>query len=207
MQTLIAYWKQYLLAVAAAFCFSFLLTPLVRRLALRYGWVDEPSSVLKTHKVATPSLGGIAIFVSYVATLLLLRIFTQFPTGTLRSLRGLLVGGALVFVMGIIDDLKKPHGLHFKTKFVVQSLAAVCLLPFDIRIHFIHPDYFAAALTILWVVGITNAFNIIDIMDGLSASQAAVAALGFLMISLPSEELYVNFASAVIAGAALGFIP
>ncbi len=207
MQLLIAYWQPYILAFAAAFVFSLLLTPLVRRLALRFGWVDEPSSAVKTHKVTTPSLGGVAIFASYVATLLLLRFFTKFPTGTLHSLWGLLLGGTVVFAMGVVDDLRKPHGLHFKSKFLAQAVAAICLLAFDIRIHFISPDYFAIGLTILWVVGITNAFNIIDIMDGLSASQAAVAALGFLMISLPSEELYVNFASAAIAGAALGFIP
>ncbi|MFA6002689.1 MAG: MraY family glycosyltransferase [Elusimicrobiota bacterium] len=207
MQSLLAYWNLYLMAVAAAFGISFILTPVVRQLALRFGWMDAPSSSVKTHKVTTPSLGGIAIVASFVITLLLLRYLTQFPTGTLRSLRGLLVGGVLVFLLGVVDDLKKPNGLHFKTKFFIQSLAACCLLFFDIRLQFIKPDYMAAALTLLWVVGITNAFNIIDIMDGLSASQAAIAALGFLMISLPSEELYVNFASAILAGAALGFLP
>ncbi len=209
MDTVAADWKLYAIAVAAAFAFSFLLTPLVRSLALRFGWMDAPSSSVKTHKVSTPSLGGVAIFASYAATLLLLRMFTRFPTGTLHSLRGLMVGGALVFIMGVVDDLKKTrgHGLHFKPKFAVQCLAALCLLYFDIRINFVKPEYLAIGLTVLWAVGITNAFNIIDIMDGLSSSQAVVAALGFLMISLPSEELYVNFASAALAGAALGFIP
>lgn len=207
MQSLLANWKLYCMAIAAAFGISFILTPIVRLLALRFGWMDAPSSSVKTHKVTTPSLGGVAIFLSFAITLLLLRYLTQFPTGTLRSLRGLLVGGLMVFLLGVVDDLKKPNGLHFKPKFVVQSLAACCLLFFDIRMQFIKPDYLAVALTLFWVVGITNAFNIIDIMDGLSTSQAAIAALGFLMISLPSEELYVNFASAVLAGAALGFLP
>jgi UDP-GlcNAc:undecaprenyl-phosphate GlcNAc-1-phosphate transferase len=209
MATLAAGWRLYLIAVAAAAAFSFLLTPLVRALALRFGWMDAPSSSVKTHKVSTPSLGGVAIFASYAATLLLLRACTNFPSGTLHSLRGLLLGGALVFAMGVVDDLKKVggEGLHFKPKFAVQCLAALCLVYFGIRIQFVQPDYLALALTILWVVGITNAFNIIDIMDGLSSSQAVVAALGFLMISLPSEERYVNFASAALAGAALGFIP
>jgi UDP-GlcNAc:undecaprenyl-phosphate GlcNAc-1-phosphate transferase len=209
MESLAANRRLYAIAVATACALSLILTPLVRALALRFGWMDAPSSAVKTHKVSTPSLGGVAIFASYAATLLLLRAFTQFPTGTLRSLRGLMVGGALVFAMGVVDDLKKTHshGLHFKPKFAVQCLAALCLLAFDIRIHFIKPDYLAVGLTMLWVVGITNAFNIIDIMDGLSSSQAVVAALGFLTISLPSEERYVNFASAALAGAALGFIP
>ena len=199
--------RLYFIAIPTAFPISFILTPIVRALALRFGWVDAPSSSVKTHKVTTPSLGGVAIFAGFAGTLLLLRFMTQFPTGTLRSLRGLLVGGALVFLLGIVDDLKKPAGLHFKPKFLVQGLAAVVLMSFDLQIHFIAPDYLAKLLTFFWVVGITNAFNIIDIMDGLSASQAAIAAAGFLMISLPSEALYVNFASAALAGAALGFIP
>ena len=197
----------YLLAIACAAAISFVLTPLVRVAALRWGWVDAPSSAVKTHKVATPCVGGVAIFLAFVGTLLILRFLTQFPTGTLRSLRSLVIGGTFIFFLGLIDDLTKPQGLHFKPKFVVQILAALALLSFGIRIKFITPDYLGAVLTVIWVVGITNAFNIIDIMDGLSASQAAIAALGFLMISLPSEELYVNFASAALAGAAMGFLP
>jgi len=110
-------------------------------------------------------------------------------------------------LLGIIDDLRKPQGLGVKAKFSVQVLAALLLMAFGIRIRFIQPSYIAGGLTLIWVVGITNAMNIIDIMDGLSASQAAIAALGFLMISLPSEEFYVNFAAAALAGATLGFLP
>lgn len=207
MQALMSHWKLYLGSIAIAAGISLVLTPLVRFLSLSRGWMDHPATSVKTHKVSTPSLGGIAIYCAYVGTLLLLRVWTQFPTGTLRSLRGLIIGGTLVFILGVVDDLKKPHGLHFKPKFTVQSLAACVLLYFGIRIRFISPDYLAMVFTMLWVVGITNALNIIDIMDGLSASQAAIAALGFLMISLPSEELYVNLASAALAGAVLGFLP
>ncbi len=197
----------YLLAVAIAGAISWSLTPGVRWLALKRGWVDSPSSAVKTHKETTPCVGGIAIFAAFVGTLLLLRVFTDFPTGTLYRLRGLVIGGTVIFLMGLLDDITKPYGLHYRIKFVVQMLAAVSLLSYGIRIRFITPDYLAAILTVFWVVGITNALNIVDIMDGLCASQAAIAALGFLMISLPSEELYVNFASAAIAGAALGFLP
>ena len=199
--------KLSLIAIAFAALISFTLTPLVRLAAIRFRWVDEPSSPVKTHKVATPSLGGIAIFAAFALTLLILRFQTSFPTGTLRSLRGLLAGAACVFLLGLVDDLRKPAGLHFKPKFGVQVLATALIMAFGLRIQFVSPEYIAYGLTLLWVVGITNAFNIVDIMDGLSASQAAIAALAFLMISLPSEELYVNFASAALAGAALGFLP
>ena len=186
---------------------SFFATPLVRLLSIRFGLLDTPSSAVKTHKEPTPVFGGVAIWLGFMATMLLLRLNTSFPTGTLYNLRALVLGGSLVFALGLLDDFKRPEGIDYKPKFIVQILAAVLLILFGLRMRFISPSYVAAAVTVVWIVGVTNAFNIVDIMDGLSASQAAVAALGFLMISLPSEELYVNFASAALAGAALGFIP
>jgi UDP-GlcNAc:undecaprenyl-phosphate GlcNAc-1-phosphate transferase len=186
---------------------SFFMTPLVRLLSVRLGILDAPSSAVKTHKEPTPVFGGVAIYLGFMAAMFLLRMTSSFPTGTLYNLRALVIGGSLVFVLGLVDDLKRPEGVDYKPKFVIQILAAAMLIVFGLRIRFIQPAYVAYAVTVVWVVGVTNAFNIVDIMDGLSASQAAVAALGFLMIALPSEELYVNFASAALAGAALGFLP
>lgn len=197
----------YAAAVGVAAGVTLVVTPLVRAAALRFGWMDAPSSSIKTHKVTTPSLGGIAIYAGFVSALVFMRLWTNFPTGTLHALRALLFGGTLVFLGGVVDDLRKPQGLGFKEKFVIQALAAACLVYFGIRIRFVKPDYISLGLTLFWVVGITNAYNIIDIMDGLAASQAAIAALAFLLISLPSEELYVNIASAALAGAAAGFLP
>lgn len=207
MQILIENWKPYAAAIVFSCLISFLITPLARILATSMRLLDSPSSPIKTHAVPTPALGGIAIYIAYVATLLLMRFLTKFPTGTLHSLRVLLLGGTLVFLCGIMDDLKRPAGLNYRLKFFIEFVAAAILISGGLRIRFIYPNYIAYALTLLWVVGITNALNIIDIMDGLSASQAAIAAMGFLLISLPSEELYVNFASAALAGAALGFLP
>ena len=186
---------------------AFFTTPLVRLLSLRLGVLDSPGSAVKTHKEPTPVFGGVAIYLGFMATMLLLRMTTSFPTGTLYNLRALVLGGSLVFMLGLIDDLKRPEGVDYKPKFVVQILAAALLIAFGLRMRFLQPAYVAYVVTVVWVVGVTNAFNIVDIMDGLSASQAAVAALAFLMISLPSEELYVNFASAALAGAAIGFLP
>jgi UDP-GlcNAc:undecaprenyl-phosphate GlcNAc-1-phosphate transferase len=199
--------RVYAASIAISAGVTFFATPLVRALALRFGWLDHPSSKIKTHKVSTPSLGGIAIYLGYVSALLAMRMWTNFPTGTLHALRALLFGGTIVFVTGVIDDFRKPQGLGFKEKFAAQAVAAGLLIWFGIRIRFIQPDYISLGLTLFWVVGITNAYNIIDIMDGLAGSQAAVAAFAFLVISLPSEELYVNIASSALAGAALGFLP
>lgn len=190
-----------------ALAVSFLLTPLVRALAVRLGAIDTVSSAVKTHKEPTPVFGGVAIYAGFTVTVLLVRFMTSYPTGTLYNLRALVLGGTLVFLLGLVDDLLRPQGVDYKPKFAVQILAAALLVLFGLRIRFVEPAWVAAAITMVWAVGVTNAFNIVDIMDGLSASQAAAAALGFMLINLPSEELYVNVASAALAGAAVGFLP
>ncbi|MBI3299980.1 MAG: undecaprenyl/decaprenyl-phosphate alpha-N-acetylglucosaminyl 1-phosphate transferase [Elusimicrobia bacterium] len=194
-------------AAFTAFVLSAAATPLVRLFALRMGWLDRPETEVKTHKKAVPALGGVAVWIGFAGALVATRYYTDFPTGTLYRLRAVLLGAAMVFVLGVIDDLKKPLGLGWKSKMGVQALAAAALIHFGIQINFLSPDYLGTALTVLWVVGITNAVNIIDIMDGLAASQAAAAALGFWLIAMPSEDLYVNFAAAALMGAALGFLP
>jgi UDP-GlcNAc:undecaprenyl-phosphate GlcNAc-1-phosphate transferase len=191
--------------VAASICF--LLTPLVRLISLRIGLLDAPTSAVKTHKAPTPIFGGVAIWAGFAGAMLLLRFTTGFPTGTLYNLRSLLFGGTLVFLLGLADDFQRPQGLDYKPKLLVQFAATALLVDYGLRIHFIHPSWVAAAVTLVWVVGVTNSLNIIDIMDGLAASQAAVAAVGFLLVSLPSQESYVKFAAAAVAGAACGFLP
>jgi UDP-GlcNAc:undecaprenyl-phosphate GlcNAc-1-phosphate transferase len=197
----------YFLSVGIAFLISLIMTPVVRSMAIHMGWLDTPETPVKTHKKAVPALGGVAMWIAFAGTLVAMRFLTNFPSGTLYSLRAILAGGGVVFLMGVVDDIRKPGGLDWKTKMIVQVMAACLLAYFGIEIKFIRPDYLGTALTIFFVVGVCNAMNIIDIMDGLAASQAAVAALGFLLIALPSEQIYVNFAAAALMGAALGFLP
>lgn len=179
----------------------------MRKIALKLGIMDVPHSIIKTHKAPVPYLGGLAIAVSFWVSLSVIRIFTDFPTGTLRSLRGIFLGSFIICILGIIDDIKLK-GLHFKFKFLIQVAAGILLIFYGIHLEFLRPDWFAICITILWVVGVTNAFNIIDIMDGLSGGAAFIAAMGFFLIGLPVEEkLYVNFASVALAGGCLGFLP
>ena len=198
--------RLYLLCFLLALAVSLAATPLLRKLALTIGILDHPHSDVKTHKHPTPYLGGLAVALGMAAALIYARACTNFPTGTLRSLRGMMLGGSIILLLGLIDDIKSK-GLGYRFKFLVQLVAALCLLSFDIRIHFIHPAWFADLLTVVWVIGIINAVNIIDIMDGLASGIAFVACLGFFFISLPSEQIYVNFAAAALAGALLGFMP
>ncbi|OGS08560.1 MAG: hypothetical protein A2270_01835 [Elusimicrobia bacterium RIFOXYA12_FULL_51_18] len=207
MRDLIENSRFYLLAFLIPLVLSFVLTPLLRLFALKFGHLDTPLAEIKTHKQPVPLLGGVAIFLAFSAGLIFMRFYTSFPTGTLRDLRVIMAGGAIMFALGLVDDLNKPHGLGVKTKFLIQFAAAFFAALYGVRINFISPDYLSFILSMIWLVGVSNAFNIIDIMDGLSASQTVMAALGFLLISFPSEAVYVNVASAALAGAALGFLP
>lgn len=196
----------YVVCFSTAFFLSCFLTPIFRRLAIHFAILDRPITDVKTHREPVPYLGGAAVASSVTLALLATRLFTNFPTGTLHSLRGILLGGLIILLLGLADDIKRK-GLGYKFKFLVQIAAAICLMSFDIRIKFVEPAWLANALSVIWIVGIINAMNIIDIMDGLSSGITTIAALGFLFISLPSEKIYVNFAAAALAGGMIGFIP
>jgi UDP-GlcNAc:undecaprenyl-phosphate GlcNAc-1-phosphate transferase len=161
----------YAACFAVAATISFCLTPLVRLLSLRMGLLDAPSSPVKTHTTPTPIFGGVAIWAGFAGAMMLLRFTTNFPNGTLYNLRALLFGGTLVFLLGLADDLRRPEGLGYKPKFVIQFLATALLVVYGLRIHFIHPTWLAVAVTLVWVVGVTNSMNIIDIMDGLEPGR------------------------------------
>jgi len=194
------------LSFSSALILSLLLTPFVRSLAVRFNIYDHPTSAVKTHKTPVPYLGGVAIYIGFAVAMIFIRFFSSFPSGTLRSLRGILAGSTVMCLVGLIDDIK-PDGLHYRTKFFFQIAAALMVIFFGVRIRFVNPPWLACALTVVWVVGLTNAFNLIDIMDGLASGVAIVATMAFFFIALPKEELYVNIASAALCGAALGFFP
>ena len=196
----------YLFTLLCSLVVSLALTPLLRIIAIKLNILDVPHSEIKTHKQPIPYLGGVAIFVGWLASLVLVRFFTDFPTGTLHNLRGIVLGCGLMVVLGLVDDIA-PKGIGFRSKFLVQTLAALILILFDIRMHFITPNFIAILLSVVWIIGVTNSSNIIDIMDGLSSGIAVIAALAFLVIALPSEAIYVNFCAAALAGGILGFMP
>ena len=169
-------------------------------------FLDTPEG-LKHHATAIPVLGGLAVFTGLAASLIFVRLTTNFPTGTLHSLRGILYGATLIFILGLVDDFKKPKGLGITVKLLGQIIATLCLVNYGVHITLFGWPLFSYLLTFLWVVGITNAFNLLDIADGLCISQALVAALGLWLIALPSEHLYVNFCACALAGACIGFWP
>ena len=194
------------LAPALAFGLAFALTPLLRRFAFRIGALDHPDS-RKIHRQAMPLLGGMAIYLSFWAVAALALLFL----GGGGQLWGLFWGSTLIIALGLYDDLK---GLSYKAKLAGQFAAAFVLLAYNIRIEFItlpfqkitFLGYFIIPLTLLWVVGLTNAVNLIDGVDGLATGVSAIAAI--VMFALTWGEFQpIPTLALILAGAALGFLP
>lgn len=195
----------YLLSALLACGVTAVTLPVLRKF-LGACFIDKPGG-LKKHTAAVPAVGGAAVMLGLSASLVFIRLSTHFPSGTLHSLRGILLGAAIIFALGILDDLNKPKGVSVPVKLAVQSLAALCLLRYGVHISLFDCPQISYPLTFLWVLGITNAFNLLDISDGLCASQTLVCALGLCLIALPSEFVYVNFCACALAGACAGFWP
>ena len=195
----------YLISAGAAFLLTTLSLPLMYRYLKKF-FLDTPGG-LKTHAKAVPVLGGCGIFIGVLGSLLLIRFTTDFPSGTLHNLRGLFFGGMLIFIMGLLDDLKKPRGLAISLKLLIQAVATAALIYYDVSIHIFESPWLSYPLTFLWVIGLTNAFNLLDIQDGLCISQVIICTLGLAVVTLPHEQIYVNFAALSLLGASLAFWP
>ncbi len=190
----------WIVSLGLAFAVTYSLTPLMRKIALKWKILDYPRTSLKSHRLPVPYLGGVAIYLGFLLGLLP-AIFTRKLDDS--RIYALLVGGTLIMILGLVDDLKD---LSPSVKLIVETGAALVLVFSGIRIEFITQPVLSAVISVLWVVGVTNALNFVDIMDGLSAGIAAIAALTFYFIALPGEQPFVNFASLTLAGATLGFL-
>jgi UDP-GlcNAc:undecaprenyl-phosphate GlcNAc-1-phosphate transferase len=191
-----AAWK-YPLIFTISLILSLYLTPIIGRAAMQFGIVDRPDGKLKKHKKPMPYLGGIAI---YLAFLLALAFSFRFD----RELLGLLLAGTIVLFLGLIDDL---GFLKTWVKVAGQLIAVLVLVKSGIfiKLGFL-PIYVRIPLTFLWLVGMINAFNIIDVMDGLSAGVALFASLAFFSVSLLNGRITIAIVAITLAGSLLGFL-
>jgi UDP-GlcNAc:undecaprenyl-phosphate GlcNAc-1-phosphate transferase len=172
-------------------------TPMVRRLALRLGVVDQPSA-RKIHVNPVPLLGGVAIYVAFIAALLIFR--SRFR---LNELAGIIVGASLMSFLGVWDDRR---GLSPLLKLGGQFLAASILILTGVKVGTFPYEPLNVAITLLWVVAITNSFNLLDNMDGLSGGIGAVASIFFLLLAMMNGQWLVGALSAALLGACLGFL-
>lgn len=173
------------------------LTPRVREAAIRFGIVDHPDGRLKQHREPVAYLGGLAIYLSF---LLALALTVRFSRETL----GLLLAGSIVVLVGLVDDL---GSLKPWTKLAGQTVAVLVLVKSGIYIQLTFiPEPVAIALSIAWLLACTNAFNLIDIMDGLSAGTAVVAAWSLIAVAAWHGRDGTIIVLAALAGSSLGFL-
>jgi UDP-GlcNAc:undecaprenyl-phosphate GlcNAc-1-phosphate transferase len=182
---------------SAAFILAVAGTPLARRAALRLGTVDRPAE-RKLHSTPMPLLGGLAVYAAVIGSLLL------FPERKeVVQLAGIVIGASWVSLLGLWDD---QRGMHPALKLIAQLAAGAVLIAVGIQVAMQLPGWANVSLTLLWVVGITNAFKLLDNMDGLSSGVGAVAAACFLLMAAMNDQYLVSGLAAGVLGACLGFL-
>lgn len=198
-----------LITFILAFIVTFSTTPFVKKFAFRIGAVDVPKDNRRMHKKPTARLGGLAIFFGFIISVLL---FANID----RELLGLIIGCLIIVTLGIFDDI---YALSAKLKLAVQIVAALCPILAGVRIDFIRvPSFiteygyiglgwFAIPVTLIWILAITNATNLLDGLDGLACGVSSISALTLLCIAIIVGESEVAFVTSALAGACFGFLP
>lgn len=201
---------------AIALALALVLTPLVKKFAVRVGAVDVPNQ-RKVHTRIMPRMGGLAIYASFTVGLLLL--LPWLPSDLLSHhdknlIGGLLTGGTLIVLLGSLDD---KFDLSAKLKLLVQ-IAAACIVVFgfDVKINLLNipfgdamqplGEWISVPLTIFWIVGVTNAINLIDGLDGLAAGVSAIAIGTILVMGIIMGNFAVIMLAAVLLGSIIGFL-
>ncbi|MDO8536102.1 MAG: MraY family glycosyltransferase, partial [Candidatus Omnitrophota bacterium] len=180
---------------------SYLITPFMAALAARIGYLDHPKTN-KVHAHSTPLLGGVAIAIAFFIAILsqwdIVKAFQMDP-----KITALLAGAAVLLVLGLVDD---RVGMGPNIKLFGQFMAAMILYKSGLRIGFLGGYYLNLAVTYLWLIGVTNAFNLLDNMNGLSAGIAVIASFFFGAIALINNQWMVAIISFALCGSCLGFL-
>ena len=199
-----------ILAVVIAFVISFVMTPIVKSFAVKIGAMDVPTEKRRVHDHPIPRMGGLAIFIGFLLSVVLFTDITE-------QIRGILIGSIIiVVVVGAIDDI---ISLKATVKLAGQLLAAIVAVCHGVLIEFfVNPIVFGETayiglellsipVTILWIVGVTNAVNLIDGLDGLACGVSSIASLTMFVVALLVSEGNVALILAALMGSCLGFLP
>ncbi|MBE1554967.1 glycosyltransferase family 4 protein [Sporosarcina limicola] len=192
------------LAVAAAFVASLIFTPLVIKLAFRIGAVDHPN-YRKVHATVMPRIGGLAIFGAFLVGYFILRPEDEHAIG-------IFIGALIIIVTGFLDDM---FDITAKAKLAGQLTAAILVVTWGgLQIDFINLPllgqfdfgYLSIPITIIWIIGITNAINLIDGLDGLAAGVSTIALLSITVMAIIMGNVFVAATAAILAASSLGFL-
>lgn len=191
--------------VTLALCFfaSILLTPLVKKFALAIGATDKPNH-RKVHQKIMPRLGGLAIFISFIIGVIFLRPTDEFSLP-------IIIGSIIIVITGVLDDMFE---LSAKVKLFGQLAAALVVVLAGAQVDFINIPFggkiefglFSIPLTILWIVGVTNAINLIDGLDGLAAGVSSIALITISGMAILMGDTYVMSMGFIVLGSTLGFL-
>ncbi|MGL4790235.1 MAG: glycosyltransferase family 4 protein, partial [Anaerotignaceae bacterium] len=200
-------WVLYIAAFSTAFAISNVMTPVAKKISLKVGAIDYPKA-RGMHKDPMPRMGGIAIVAGFMLTLLIIYRFTNLDSP--MQLIGFIAGAGIIVVLGIVDDC---FTLRARFKFLIQIVAALVVVFFGIKINVVLWPFtavlqkFSIPITVLWIVGVTNAVNLIDGLDGLAAGVSSIAALSLMVLCILTGDEISVVLTATIAGSCLGFLP
>lgn len=198
-----------LAALLVAAIVALITTPVVRSLAFKVGAVDVPKDSRRMHKRPIPRMGGLAIFFGFILSVL---IFLPLDD----QLRGMLLGSVIIVILGIFDDI---YALPAKPKFLIQIISALVAVMMGNRVYFLSNinifssepywelGWLSIPFSVFWIVGITNAVNLIDGLDGLACGVSTISSTTLLVIALTVAEPEVAILMAALAGSCLGFLP
>ncbi|MFC1568207.1 glycosyltransferase family 4 protein [Candidatus Margulisiibacteriota bacterium] len=202
----------YFLTFLLAFLVTYFATPVVKIFASRVKAVDIPND-RKVHILPIPRLGGLAIYAGFMAAVAA-AFFLARGSGVelnLQAITGIVVGSSILMIVGVVDDMRN---LRPTTKLIWQILATLFVILFGVEISFISNPLngiwpigiLAIPLTLFWVVGVTNAINLIDGLDGLAAGVTAISALTLFFVALRTHQIGAAILMLALCGASLGFL-
>jgi UDP-GlcNAc:undecaprenyl-phosphate/decaprenyl-phosphate GlcNAc-1-phosphate transferase len=183
--------------ILASGIISFIATPLIRKLAQSINFVDAPES-RKLHVSPVPMLGGVAIYIGFVSAMAVSNVGKNY-----QEILGVLAGATVMTAFGLWDDRR---GMHPAVKIMGQVIAALLIIWAGIQVTLFNSQIANIALTIFWIIGICNAINFLDNMDGLAAGIAVVASGFFFTLAVVEELGLVAALAAATLGACVGFL-
>lgn len=195
------------------FLITYFSLPVLRKIAFRFDILDIPGG-RKIHKHVTPLLGGIGVFIGLMSGLLVYALLVKYLGGSPRSalnidtLMPMLVGGTAILVLGLVEDIL---GVSAQARFLCQLLISVGMIISGVKIDFLPPTFIGntieIALTLLWIVGLTNSFNYLDGLDGLASGSAIINSMFFAIILYSMGQYALGLFCVVLTAACAGFLP
>ncbi len=191
---------RWLYIPAISFLAALFITPIVRAFAFRMESVDVPDE-RKIHSTPTPLMGGVAIYLAFAFAVMVNNLYSP-------EIKGVALGATVIILMGMLDDIRE---IPARLKILGQLVACTIVVYSGVRLSFMPPtlwgDIIEVALTFIWIIGIANAMNFMDGMDGLATGLGAISSFFIGLVALQTNQPFLMFLSLGLMGGCLGFLP